>query len=78
MCEAEILAKQDDLPGARDALIQTTLINPLDAEALYVLGQVYLGLDQRKSAIEALEKAVALDPSDESYAQALALAKRLP
>ena len=71
-----ILAKQDDLLGARDALVQTTLVNPLDAEALYVLGQVYLALDQRPSAIEALEKAVALEPSDESYAQALALAKR--
>ena len=71
-----ILAKQDDLPGARDALIQAALVNPADAEALYVLGQVYLGLDQRQSAIEALEKAVALEPSDESYAQALALAKR--
>jgi cytochrome c-type biogenesis protein CcmH/NrfG len=56
--------------------VQTTLVNPTDAEALYVLGQVYLALDQRDSAVLVLEKAVALDPGDESYAQALASARR--
>jgi len=71
-----VLAKQDDLEGARQALVQTTLVNPTDAEALYVLGQVYLALDQRDSAVLVLEKAVALDPGDESYAQALASARR--
>ena len=71
-----ILAKQDDLEGARQALTEATLVNPLDAEALYELGQVYLALDKRPSAIEALEKAVALEPGDEGYARALALARR--
>ena len=54
--------------------MQATLINPVDSEAFFHLSQVCLELDDRESAVEALRRAVDLEPGDERYARALASA----
>jgi tetratricopeptide (TPR) repeat protein len=71
-----ILAKQGDLEAARNAYLQTTLVNPEDSHAFYALGTTCLELDQRPGAIAALEIAVALDPENESFARALEAARQ--
>ena len=66
------LRELGDLEGARDVLTQTTLINPLDTEALFYLSQVHLELGDREGATAALERALELEPENESFAAALA------
>ena len=83
--DRELKALCDEVQGARSAMVMSfdgisvaghqAREGDLDTEALFYLAQVHLDLDDRTGAIEALEKAVELDPENPEYAQALATAK---
>ncbi len=70
--EALARAKQEDWPGAIEALTRATEIDPTYARAWWVLGQIYLSMQQLDHAIDALQHVIATAPSYPMAYQALA------
>lgn len=56
------LLETDRWTEARDVFQALTQREPDNAEAYYQLGRVYIGMSDYEAAVEALERAVALDP----------------
>jgi mono/diheme cytochrome c family protein len=50
-----LLAVQTDLPAARDLLAQARLVDPLDPETLYALGELSFALDDLEMAADAFD-----------------------
>jgi tetratricopeptide (TPR) repeat protein len=73
-----VRAARGDLPGALRAFEENLLINPRDAEASFQKGLVHVALGQRDLGVAAVRTAIALDPSDDTYRQALAQLEAQP
>jgi tetratricopeptide (TPR) repeat protein len=74
--EALARAKQEDLPGAIEALTRATAIDPNYARAWWMLGQIYLSMQQSDHAIDAFQHVVASAPGYPMGYRALATGLR--
>jgi Flp pilus assembly protein TadD len=72
----KILEKQADLKGALLVFHEATLVAPNESDTYFEISQIYLQLDQRTRAVQALKKAVELSPEDPDYRKALSKLNR--
>jgi len=64
--------ESNDPTAALEAFRQSVLVNPMESDAYYEIGELYLKLGERDRAAAALRKAVQLSPDDPEYSKALA------
>ncbi len=69
--KSALLVKMKDYAGAINGLEQIVAENPSDAKVYYLLGLAYDGAGQSEKGIEAMQKAVDLDPEEIKYHQHL-------